>query len=137
MMMSSSPPALLRLRVETPEQICAALKQAVGTRVIGDGTPAPTGSVELWSIRGAVRWQGLHWLNVTAARCAATINAPPDWRCVLDCADAPGYALAALQAGIRTVALCADHPAYPRIADLARQLGGTCLISGDGPDQSA
>ncbi|MGE4221125.1 MAG: hypothetical protein AB7G39_16895 [Alphaproteobacteria bacterium] len=41
---------------------------------------------------------------------------------VLDCYDAPGLALGALQIGIHAV--CYDGPAAQRIADIARQSGG-------------
>ena len=50
---------------------------------------------------------------------------------VLDCAEAPGHALAALRAGIRVVRLDAPQPARRRVADIARQLGARLIGTAD------
>jgi hypothetical protein len=39
---------------------------------------------------------------------------------VVDCGDAPGYALACLRAGVRTISMAAPNE---KIADIARQMG--------------
>ncbi|HLG49431.1 MAG TPA: hypothetical protein VKY24_24515 [Reyranella sp.] len=39
---------------------------------------------------------------------------------VVDCGDAPGYALACLRAGVKTISM---HPLNDKIADIARQMG--------------
>ena len=39
---------------------------------------------------------------------------------VVDCGDAPGYALACLRAGVKTISM---NPMNDKIADIARQMG--------------
>jgi hypothetical protein len=39
---------------------------------------------------------------------------------IVDCGDAPGYALACLRAGVKTISM---EPINDRIADIARQMG--------------
>ena len=39
---------------------------------------------------------------------------------IVDCGDAPGYALACLRAGVKTISM---EPMNDRIADIARQMG--------------
>ncbi len=46
---------------------------------------------------------------------------------ILDCGDAPGYALAALRLGFKAV--CFDGPAAASIADIARQYGARIVTS--------
>lgn len=46
---------------------------------------------------------------------------------ILDAADAPGHALAALKAGFATVVLSPEVPAFPAIGRIAAELGATLL----------
>lgn len=62
--------------------------------------------LEVWSAPGAALWQGPRWLWDLAR--AAGVE-----RVVLDCGDAPGLALAALEAGVPAVAV-AGLPAAAR-----------------------
>ena len=39
---------------------------------------------------------------------------------IVDCGDAPGWALACLRAGVKTISM---EPVNPKIADIARQMG--------------
>jgi len=43
-----------------------------------------------------------------------------DFTLIVDCGDAPGYALACLRAGVKTISM---EPPNDKIADIARQMG--------------
>ncbi len=76
--------------------------------------------VELWSAEGAAAAAGAGWFKalIEAARGAA-----PAARvgAVLDCADLPGYALAALRVGIEAICFTGPARVAAKIADIARQ----------------
>ena len=76
--------------------------------------------VTLLSARGAALYAGCGWWRalVTAAAAAEEI---------LDCADAPGHAMAALRLGQRTLILDADCPAFAAVAAAASTLGAHVL----------
>ena len=106
----SSPP---RIRVHCLDHGRAALAAARAA-----GRP-----VALESPRGAALAQGLGWWRSLAATWAAEF---PDVlaEAVLDCADAPGAALAALTAGLAAVRVEAPEPVRRRLAAVAEQVGG-------------
>lgn len=67
---------------------------------------------------------GYFWAVVEAARAEfseISIEA------VMDCGEAPGFALSALRTGFRTVVLRGDPRARARVAAIARGLGGRLL----------
>src|SRR5260370_32410411 len=43
-----------------------------------------------------------------------------DFTLIVDCGDAPGYALACLRVGVKTISM---NPSNDKIADIARQMG--------------
>jgi hypothetical protein len=67
----------------------------------------------------AAAFYGAGYLAALQARARAEF---PDiaFTLIVDCGDAPGYALACLRAGIKTLSM---HPMNDKIADIARQLG--------------
>lgn len=72
------------------------------------------------SATGAVRSTGAGWWRELVAQ--ACDNAPDhgaEW--ILDCADEPGMALAALREGVGTIALDAGEPVWSRVAQIAAQ----------------
>ncbi|PHK96540.1 hypothetical protein CR162_04230 [Pseudoroseomonas rhizosphaerae] len=76
------------------------------------------GPLPLLSPPGAATWLGA---PLFLAQIAAGGAAPPGlepWP-VLDCALAPGHALAALRAGVAAVVLLPECPAFPALAALA------------------
>jgi hypothetical protein len=79
-------------------------------------------SVILESPPGAAGWQGIGWWRAMLDRLAGEF---PDlaFGSVLDCADCPGLALAALRAGIPAVRLAAGEEILAALADIAGQLG--------------
>jgi hypothetical protein len=105
----ASPPAVV---VHTPRDVRAALAFA-GSR-----------GVLLLSPPGAAGNMGAAWFLalVEQARAAIDGEAPPHWA-VLDCGNAPGFALQALRAGARTLVLDPAMPAFPAVADAAASLG--------------
>jgi len=78
-------------------------------------------TVILESPRGAAGWQGIGWWREILRRLTAEF---PEiaFDAVLDCADCPGLALAALRAGITAVRLEAPAEVLAAIADIAGQL---------------
>jgi hypothetical protein len=95
------------------------LQQARG--VLALGRP-----VTLLSAYGAALYAGcLWWVELIAAARAAV----PDTQCedILDCADAPGRAMAALRVGQRLLILDPALPAYQAVAAAAATLGATVL----------
>lgn len=80
----------------------------------------PAGVV-LLSAPGAAGSLGAAWFQaIVAAAAAATPGVPH--LAVLDCADAPGQALAAIRAGLRAVVL-APCPAFAAVAGAAAECG--------------
>jgi hypothetical protein len=110
--MSTPPPA--RIRIHCLDHGRAALAAA---RDAGR-------TVTLESPAGAALWQGIGWWRSLVAVLAAEF---PDvaFAAVLDCADAPGAALAALRAGITSVRVAAAAPVLARLAAIAEQGSGT------------
>jgi len=98
------PPAVV---VHGLEQAIAALAEAL--------------PVTLLSAPGAGAFAGALWWRHLTAQARAAHPATP---CadILDCADAPGHAMAAIRAGQAILVLDPACPAFPRIATLARIL---------------
>jgi len=82
--------------------------------------------VALVSAPGAAGFLGPGWF---LAMLAPALAAFPDVPCraVLDCADAPGQALAALRAGVRWVVLAAEVPGFAQICAAAAEGGASVL----------
>ncbi|MDN3564001.1 hypothetical protein ACFQY5_01645 [Paeniroseomonas aquatica] len=81
----------------------------------------PAGVV-LLSAPGAAGSLGPGWFQAIVAAARAAHPAVP-CRAVLDCADAPGHALAAFRAGIATVVLDPACPAFAAVAGAAAACG--------------
>ncbi|WP_230169251.1 hypothetical protein [Roseomonas sp. CECT 9278] len=82
--------------------------------------------VLLLSAPGAGGFAGPAWfLGMIAAAAAAHPGIP--LQAALDCADAPGTALAALRAGARLVVLDHDSPGYAAVAAAAAEIGARLL----------
>ena len=86
----------------------------------------PGRPVTLLSARGAALYAGCLWWRelVAAARAACPATPAQD---VLDCADAPGAAMAALRAGQRLLVLDAACPAFAAVLGAASTLGAVVL----------
>jgi hypothetical protein len=86
--------------------------------------------VTLLSGPGAALYAGEGWWR---ALVAAARKAVPgmEFQDILDCADAPGRAMAALRIGQKRLILAAASPAFPAVSAAAAALGGTVL--GDRP----
>lgn len=82
--------------------------------------------VTLLSGRGAALYAGEAWWRalVQAAREAAPAA---DFRDILDCADAPGRAMAALRIGQKALILSATCPAFAAVAACAATLGASVM----------
>ena len=82
--------------------------------------------VTLLSAPGAASFAGVLWWRalVEAARRAGPDAGMTD---VLDCADAPGRAMAALREGQRLLVLDARAPGFAAVRDAAATLGATVL----------
>ena len=89
--------------------------------------------VTLLSAPGAAMYAGCGWWRalIEAARAAH-----PDVPCIdiLDCADATGYALAALRIGVTRLILWSTAPSRDAAVAIAEQLGGFVLA--DAPTRS-
>jgi len=86
----------------------------------------PGRPVTLLSARGAAAYAGCGWWRALVA--ATLADAPGVDVCdILDCADAPGYAMAALRVGQRTLILDAACPAFAAVAAAAATLGARVL----------
>jgi hypothetical protein len=80
---------------------------------------APGLPVTLLSARGAAIYAGCGWWRALMQAAGAEID-------ILDCADAPGYAMAALRLGQRGIIL--DHgPAFVAVSAAAATLGAIVL----------
>lgn len=86
---------------------------------------AGPGGVLLLSAPGAGSF-GAAWFLALAAE-AGRRHPGVTWEAALDCADAPGAALAALRAGARIVVLDGAHPAFAAVAAAAAEVGATLL----------
>ena|SRR5258708_1723495 len=80
----------------------------------GDGT-TPT----LVTPEDAAAFYGAGYLAALQER-ARKEFADVDFILIVDCGDAPGYALACLRAGVKTISM---NPTNGKIADIARQMG--------------
>ncbi|MDA0785505.1 MAG: hypothetical protein O3B37_04360 [Proteobacteria bacterium] len=77
-------------------------------------------SLVILSATGAVRSAGAGWWRELVMQ-AGDSNPDQNAEWILDCADEPGMALAALREGVGTVALDADEPVWSRVAQIADQ----------------
>jgi hypothetical protein len=86
--------------------------------------------VTFLSAEGAALYAGSGWWHTLMCRATA---AYPDVPCdnILDCADAPGAALAALRIGQRRIILHRSAPGWARIAAAARSLD--CVVLSERP----
>jgi hypothetical protein len=84
--------------------------------------------VLLLSAPGAASHAGCGWWQALIERARAEFP-QADLIDVLDCADAPGRAMAALRVGLRTLVLDAACPAFPAVRAAAATLGATVLAS--------
>ena len=104
------------------------LPPAVIVHGVADARAALAGGrpVTLLSARGAALYAGCLWWRelVAAARAACPATPAQD---VLDCADAPGAAMAALRAGQRLLVLDAACPAFAAVLGAAGTLGAVVL----------
>ncbi len=82
--------------------------------------------VLLLSAPAAACFAGPDWFLAVVSE-AASRHPGAAMRAALDCADAPGTALAALRAGARLVVLAGDCPAFPTILAAAREVGAVVL----------
>ena len=80
---------------------------------------APGLPVTLLSARGAAAYAGCGWWRALMQACGAEID-------ILDCADAAGYAMAALRIGQRTIVL-EQGPAFAAVRAAAAALGAAVL----------
>ncbi|HVZ08524.1 hypothetical protein [Rhodopila sp.] len=82
--------------------------------------------VTLLSAPGAAAFAGCLWWRemVTAARAACPATGATD---ILDCADAPGLAMAALRGGVCRLVLSTAVPAWGPVRRLAEAQGGFVL----------
>ncbi len=92
---------------------------ATAVEAVGAGRP-----VTLLSAEGAAATLGALWWRALADAAQARATAP--MADILDCADAPGHAMAALRCGCRALVL-APGPGFARVAAAAASLGGTVL----------
>jgi hypothetical protein len=79
--------------------------------------------VLLLSMPGAAGSLGAAWFLALAEQARDGLPAPPPHWPVLDCGDAPGFALAALRAGLRLLVLDPAVPAFPAVAAAAAEVG--------------
>jgi hypothetical protein len=82
---------------------------------------APGLAVTLLSARGAALYAGCGWWRALMQAAGAEID-------ILDCADAPGYAMAALRIGQRRIVLDGG-PAFPAVSAAAAALGAVVLAA--------
>ena len=110
-MFSTSAPAAPAVVVHGLEQACAALRS---------GLP-----VTLLSAHGAACYGGCAWWRALVA--AAQAETGNNCRDILDCADAPGYALAALRIGQTALVLDPTCRGFPAVVAIAETLGAQIL----------
>ncbi len=85
----------------------------------------PGMAVVLVSAPGAALYAGCGWWGGLIA--AARAEYPGNWRDLLDCADAPGAAMAALRLGLKALVLDGESPAFPAVAAAAATCGAIVL----------
>jgi hypothetical protein len=78
--------------------------------------------VTLLSAHGAALYAGCLWWREMVTRARATHPTVPALD-ILDCADAPGRALAAIRAGLRILILAPSVPGFPAVAAIAAARG--------------
>jgi hypothetical protein len=84
--------------------------------------------VTLLSAPGAAGSLGAPWFQAIVAAAVASHPSVPHCA-VLDCADAPGHVLAALQAGLRWLVVDPFLPAFPQLEAAAAECGATLLAA--------
>lgn len=84
------------------------------------------GVVTLESPAAAAGYQGIGWWRALVAALAAEFPHQP-FDTVLDCGGAPGHALAALRAGVTTVAVDAPPETLAALQEIAAALGGRLI----------
>jgi hypothetical protein len=82
--------------------------------------------VTLLSAPGAAGFAGCLWWRAMVGQALAAFPAAVALD-VLDCAEAPGHAMAALRAGQRLVVLAGGCPAFPAVSAAAARLGASVL----------
>lgn len=98
--------------VRTPQDVAAAFAGSTAAVVLV-GTP------------DAAAYQGVGWLRRVAAQ---TAPAGRRWSLILDCGNAPGLALEALEDGVPAVRVRTLHPdALRRLREIAAALGAVVL----------
>jgi hypothetical protein len=95
--------------VHGAEEVGAVLALAGGRPVALLSAPGAAGYIGLAGFRAILDAHGAFALGI------------------LDAADAPGHALAALKAGFAMVVLSREAPAFPDIGRIAAQMGATLL----------
>lgn len=108
-------------RIRSPAVTVHALAQAEAAL----GAAGPAG-VALLSAPGAAVFAGPAWFVALTAE-AGRRHPGASWTAVLDCAGAPGAALVAIRAGVRTVILDGAAPAFAAVAAAAAE-AGACLL---------
>ena len=100
------------------------LHPAVVIHGIEDATAAlaPGLPVTLLSGPGAALYAGCLWWRALVTQASAAFPATPV-QDVLDCADAPGRALAAIRAGQKTLILAFECPGFAAVAQIAASRG--------------
>ena len=68
---------------------------------------------------GAASFHGAGYLGALQERAEKEFP-DVDFELIVDCGDAPGWALACLRAGVKTISM---EPTNDKIADIARQMG--------------
>jgi hypothetical protein len=86
----------------------------------------PGRPVTLLSARGAALYAGCGWWRALVEAVLAEVPAAAA-RDILDCADAPGQAMAALRIGQRSLILDAACPGFAAVAAAAATLGAEVL----------
>jgi len=109
-------PAHIRVHQLDHARQAAAAARAAGVEITLD-SPA-----------GAAGWHGIGWWRRLELAVAAEFGVVAT---VLDCADAPGHALAALRAGCRHIRLRAAADSFERVAAIAVQSGA--IVDGAPP----
>lgn len=84
--------------------------------------------VTLLSAPGAALFAGCGWWRAVVER-ARSEHASVPMDDILDCADAPGFALGALRIGQRLLVLSPTAPGWQSVAAIAASLGGEVLTS--------
>ncbi|MBN42248.1 MAG: hypothetical protein CL573_02025 [Alphaproteobacteria bacterium] len=97
------------------------LDQAVTALTVAHALDCP---IALLSATGAARSSGPAWWRELVTQ-AQTLAPGPGAHWILDCADEPGMALAALREGITSISLEAEGPVWSRVSEIAAQCGAS------------